>query len=171
MASPARLERVSTIPRALPVSRSTRLTLWCEFIDGLQSDIRRNLAEALDQLGPDFQPGEREALVERALSALPGSQEKLADWKQFEKDKPVWELVREALKNEANRRSPRPPAAVASPLRKALRALLFETNPDSVDEDSAEFLVALGPPPRKRSVFMAFGTCLAQERSAARRNP
>jgi hypothetical protein len=86
------------IPRSLPVPQEWRVAMWVDYLQRLTADVRKNLADAVEQLGP------RQELIDAALTALPGSEERLADWTRFREDSDVWPLLQPTLRDEALRR-------------------------------------------------------------------
>lgn len=142
-------------PKSLPVPHDLRLRLWVDYLERLQSDVHKNLADALEQFGPE----DRGPLVEAALAALPASDEKLTHWARFREDPALWALIADPLRDEVLRRVRRKdkyakeayalfflePDAVApaepeeSPgLRAALHTLLFESDREAVDDRSGD---------------------------------
>lgn len=92
------------IPRSLPLPQSVRVGLWIDYLERLTADVRKNLADAIDQLGPNLEPPDRQELSRAALGALPASDEKLTDWNRFREDEAWWPLLEPALRDEALRR-------------------------------------------------------------------
>lgn len=131
------------VPKGLPIPRELRLRMWLDHLDKLRSDLRKNLADSLDQLDP-VTPEERQALVQHALAALPGSDEKLTEWNKFQQDPEVWMLLAPSLEAEALRRDIRKGKGAPAkqpevrPLGEALSKLLFDSGPDSVDQLATE---------------------------------
>ena len=88
------------IPRSLPVPYDWRVGMWIDYLERLTADVRANLADALQQLGPEA----TEELARAALSALPATDEKLIEWARFREDPDLWQLLLPALRDEALRR-------------------------------------------------------------------
>jgi hypothetical protein len=88
------------IPKTIAISPALHTKLWVEYLETLQSDVRKNLADGLDQLGAEA----RGQLVESALYALPSSEENLIEWARFRKDPETWPLLTEPLRKETLRR-------------------------------------------------------------------
>jgi hypothetical protein len=86
------------IPRSLPVPQDWRVEMWVDYLQRLTADVRKSLAEALEQVGP------YQELIEAALVALPASEEKLTDWGRFRDDEDLWPQLQPALRDEALRR-------------------------------------------------------------------
>ncbi len=131
------------VPKGLPIPRELRVRMWLDYLDSLRSDVRKSLSDALEQLAP-VAPEERQALVQHALAALPGSDEKLTEWNKFQQDEETWMLLAPSLGAEALRRDTRKMKSVVQnepktlPLREALRKLLFDSDPDTVDQVAAD---------------------------------
>jgi hypothetical protein len=86
------------LPKSLPVPQSWRVAMWVDYLQRLTADVRKNLAEALEQVGT------HQELIDAALAALPGSEERLIDWVKFRDDAELWPLLQPALREEALRR-------------------------------------------------------------------
>jgi hypothetical protein len=86
------------VPRSLPIPQDWRVEMWADYLQRLTAEVRKNLAEAWEQVGP------HQELIDAALVALPASEEKLIDWARFRDDAYLWPLLQPALRDEALRR-------------------------------------------------------------------